>query len=83
MRSGTAGPAIQIGLEQTQPDAGSTPPGLLERVTGIAQQLRPPEPTQTAAEGGLVGRYDLGGLVNSMLLQASRSTDNIPTNMVR
>ena len=83
LRSGPAGPAIQIGLEQTQPDAGSIPAGLLERVTGIAQQIRPPEPTETAAQGGLVGRYDLGGLVNSMMLQASRSTANIPTNMVR
>tara|TARA_R100000306_G_C4367759_1_gene138476 strand:- start:1026 stop:1775 length:750 start_codon:yes stop_codon:yes gene_type:complete len=83
LRSGPAKQAIGVGLEQTQPDTGSTPVSLLERVTGIAEQIRPSEQTQTAAQGGLVGRYDLGGLVNSMLLQASRSTDNIPTNMVR
>ena len=73
-----AGPAIQVGLEQTQP-TGGTPQGLLERVQLIANSLRPVE---EAATGGEVRNYDLGGLVNSMLLQAARSRDNIPTNMV-
>ena len=34
------------------------------------------------AKGGMINRYDLGGLVNNMLLQAGRTRDNIPTNAV-
>ena len=34
------------------------------------------------AKGGMINRYDLGGLVNNMLLQAGRTRDNIPSNAV-
>ena len=51
-------------------------PSLEEIVDARAEEIR------TAAKGGLIKRYDLGGLVNNMLLQASRSRDNIPSNTV-
>jgi hypothetical protein len=51
-------------------------PSLEEIVNARAEEIR------TAAKGGLIKRYDLGGLVNNMLLQASRSRDNIPSNTV-
>jgi len=85
-----AGESIRVALGSDQPaqpaQPGQPSAGLLERVAAIAEGLRPQEPTeppaQTAAHGGLIGRYDLGGLVNAMMLQASRSRDNIPSNMV-
>jgi len=84
LAAGPAGPSIEAGLNTNV--TGQTPVGLLERVAAIAEGLRPQEPTeppaQTAAHGGLIGRYDLGGLVNAMMLQPSRSRDNIPSNMV-
>jgi len=85
LAAGPAGPSIEAGLNTNV--TGQTPVNLLERVAAIAEKIRTPEaqfpPTvQPAAHGGLVGRYDLGGLVDSMMLQASRSRENIPSNMV-
>jgi len=82
-----AGESIRVALGSDQPAQTEQPSiGLLARVAAEANKFRPQEPTesppQTAAHGGLIGRYDLGGLVNSMMLQASRSRDNIPSNMV-
>lgn len=51
-------------------------PSLEDVVNVRAEEIR------TAAKGGLIKRYDLGGLVNAMLLQASRSRDNIPSNTI-
>ena len=51
-------------------------PSLEEQVRTQAEEIR------TAAKGGLIRKYDLGGLVNNMLLQASRTQKNIPSNAV-
>lgn len=51
-------------------------PDLQRQVQQRAQEIR------TASQGGAINRYDLGGLVNNMLLQAGRSRDNIPSNAV-
>ena len=59
---------------------------LTDRVFQQAQDLRAQSPqgapVQQAAQGGAINRYDLGGLVNSMILQASRTRNNIPSNAV-
>ena len=59
---------------------------LTDRVFQQAQDLRAQSPqgapVQQAAQGGAINRYDLGGLVNSMMLQASRTRNNIPSNAV-
>jgi hypothetical protein len=80
LAAGPAGPSIEAGLNTNV--TGQTPVNLLERVAAIADQIGLDQGTRTAAHGGLVGRYDLGGLVDSMMLQASRSRENIPSNMV-
>ena len=51
-------------------------PSLEEQVRVQAEEIR------TAAKGGLIRKYDLGGLVDNMLLQASRTQKNIPSNAV-
>ena len=58
---------------------------LQARVNQQAQEIRAQQPQAEpvqAAQGGLINRYDLGGIVNSMMLQASRSRDNIPSNAI-
>lgn len=59
---------------------------LTDRISQQAQDLRAQSPqgapVQQAAQGGVINRYDLGGLVNSMMLQASRTRNNIPSNAV-
>jgi hypothetical protein len=80
LAAGPSGPSIEAGLNTNV--TGQTPVNLLERVAAIADQIGLDQGTRTAAHGGLVGRYDLGGLVDSMMLQASRSRENIPSNMV-
>jgi len=72
-------PAIAQALQQSGLQAVSAtqaPQSLQNQVNTRAQEIR------TAAQGGLIKRYDLGGLVNTMLLQASRSRDSIPSNAV-
>ena len=78
LAAGPSGPSIEAGLNTNV--TGQTPVNLLERVAAIADQIGLDQGTR--AHGGLVGRYDLGGLVDSMMLQASRSRENIPSNMV-
>ena len=58
---------------------------LQARVNQQAQEIRAQQPQAEpvqAAQGGLINRYDLGGIVNNMMLQASRSRDNIPSNAI-
>lgn len=79
LAAGPAGPSIEAGLNTSV--TGQPPTDLLGRVAAIADEIALGQGTR-AAHGGLVGRYDLGGLVDSMMLQASRSRENIPSNMV-
>jgi len=69
-----ANPAIAQALQQGGIQAAPT--SLEEIVKAKTEEIR------GAAEGGLIKRYDLGGLVNNMLLQASRTRQNIPNNAV-
>ena len=69
-------PSVIQALGSSNQAAPTNRPDLRTVVQERAEQIR------TAAKGGMINRYDLGGLVNNMLLQAGRSRDNIPSNAV-
>ena len=69
-------PSVIQALGSSNQAAPTNRPDLRQQVQQRAEEIR------TASQGGMINRYDLGGLVNNMLLQAGRSTDNIPSNAV-
>ena len=69
-------PSVIQALGSSNQAAPTNRPDLRTVVQERAEQIR------TAAKGGMINRYDLGGLVNNMLLQAGRTRDNIPSNAV-
>ena len=69
-------PSVIQALGSSNQAAPTNRPDLRQQVQQRAEEIR------TASQGGMINRYDLGGLVNNMLLQAGRSRDNIPSNAV-
>ena len=69
-------PSVIQALGSSNQAAPTNRPDLRQLVQQRAEEIR------TASKGGMINRYDLGGLVNNMLLQAARTRDNIPSNAV-